>query len=117
MTYQEKYDAIIEALKTKAKEILPQGARLVLFGSRARGDYKEDSDWDLHILLPSSQKLTLSQIDNYAFPLEIIGWDFGEYFSTSVYSFSDWYKRRGLPFYNNVEKDKIILIPAETHAS
>ena len=39
-------DAVINSLKT----ILPI-KKVILFGSRARGDFTEDSDWDFAIIL------------------------------------------------------------------
>ena len=41
---------IVEAVKKAINEIAP-GSEVILFGSRARGDYKKDSDWDFLILL------------------------------------------------------------------
>jgi len=31
------------------------GSKLILFGSRARGDFSEDSDWDLLVLLKGKE--------------------------------------------------------------
>lgn len=41
----------IEALLTKIRKTYRPGT-ILLFGSRARGDNRPDSDWDLLILLP-----------------------------------------------------------------
>ena len=106
MSEQEKYNRIIEAIKTKAAEILPCGSRVVLYGSRARG---EDSDWDLHVLVPGEDKLPISSWDSYGWPFEQLGWEFGEWITPRVYSISGWLKRNILPFYQNVEHDKVII--------
>ena len=37
---------VVESIKEVAKNVLPENARLLLYGSRARGDYSEGSDWD-----------------------------------------------------------------------
>ena len=47
--------------------------------------------------------------DQYAWPLEQVGWDFGEFVTPRLYSFAGWLKRSFLPFYKNVERDKVII--------
>ncbi len=42
---------VINSIKDMAKRVLSKGSMLFLYGSRARGDYHEDSDWDLLLLL------------------------------------------------------------------
>lgn len=79
MSEQEKYNRLIEAIKSKAAEILPKGSRVALYGSRARDDARPDSDWDIHILVPGNEKLPLDLWDEYAWPMEQIGLDFGEF--------------------------------------
>ncbi len=109
MSEKDKFIRIIDALKAKAEEILPKGSRVALYGSRARGDNRSDSDWDIHILIPGNEKLPLDLWDKYAWPMEQVGWDFDEFITPRLYSFSGWLKRSFLPFYKNVEKDKIII--------
>ena len=86
MSEQERYDPLIAAIKAKAAEILPKGSRVALYGSRARGDARPDSDWDLHILVPGEEKLPLDRWDDYAWPLEQIGFDFNEFVTPRLYS-------------------------------
>lgn len=100
---------LIQALIARAAEILPKGSQVALYGSRARGDFRPDSDWDLHILVPGEEKLPMELWDQYAWPLEQVGWDFGEFVTPRLYSFAGWLKRSFLPFYKNVERDKVII--------
>ena len=109
MSEQEKYNLLIEALKAKAAEILPKGSRVALYGSRARGDARIDSDWDLHILIPGDAKVPMDEVDRFSYPFEQVGWEFNEFVSTRLYSFAGWLKRSFLPFYKNVDKDKIVI--------
>ncbi len=54
--------SIFEFIKNSIKGIIPE-SRILLFGSRARGDFRIDSDYDLLIIVPYSidvkEKLTL----------------------------------------------------------
>ena len=109
MSEQEKYNALIEAIREKATYILPKGSRVALYVSRARGDARYDSDWDLHILVPGDEKMTLSEWDEFGWPFEQLGWEFDEWITPRVYSIGGWLKRHILPFYKNVERDKVII--------
>lgn len=109
MNNKAKYDIIIEALYKLTKEKLPVESRLALYGSRARGDARRDSDWDLHIVIPGEGEMTIEEISKWANPFEDLGWDFDEYFSTMAYTSEGWKRRSFLPYYKNVEQDKIII--------
>ena len=110
MSEIEKYNRLIDALKAKAAEILPKGSRLALYGSRARGDARPDSDWDLHILIPGQENMPWSLWDVYAWPFELIGLNLNEIVNPRLYSVADWLKRSFLPFYKNLEKEAVIIL-------
>ena len=98
---------VIEHLRTLAAEILPQDSSLYLYGSRARGDYRPDSDWDLLMLL-DKERITSADYD-MTYPFFDYGLDIGQYISTHVYTKKQWQSWTFLQFYKNVEQDKIVL--------
>ncbi len=101
--------SLIKSLQTLAKELLPAGSRVALYGSRARGDFRVDSDWDLHIIIPGDDHITYQEDSRYGYPFFELGLKFGEIVNARVYTVADWLKRSFLPFYKNVETDKVIL--------
>ena len=99
---------ILSQIQQLAKKLLPQDAHLILYGSRARGDFHEGSDWDLLVLLNRPQEA--SDFQNNADPIMELGFDLGEYFSVQTYSQAEWDAMTFLPYYKNVEHDKIVLV-------
>lgn len=61
-------EEILYAIKEVIAQVMPTGARVVLFGSQARNDAREDSDWDILILL-DKEKLEEADHDKYVYPL------------------------------------------------
>ena len=47
---------VIDNIRQMTASVLTKGSTLYLYGSRARGDYHEDSDWDLLVLLDKPKK-------------------------------------------------------------
>lgn len=100
---------IIAEIKRIAELTLPPGSIVTLFGSRARGDERPDSDWDLHILIPGKDRMSASQMMDIAWPFDEIGIAHDEEINTLVYTTADWAKRSCFPFYKNVTSEGIIL--------
>ena len=100
---------ILKAIRDKASQILPKGAIVILFGSRARGDAREDSDWDVLILLDKDH-ITSQDIDDYSYPLRELGWDYNQCINTILYTKRDWESSIISPFRENVTEDGIILL-------
>ena len=60
-----------------ASHVLPKGAEVILFGSRARGDARVDSDWDILILI-DGERATCEDFEKFAYPFVDYGWSVGE---------------------------------------
>ncbi|MBQ7424302.1 MAG: nucleotidyltransferase domain-containing protein [Prevotella sp.] len=99
---------IIENIRQVAAKVLPKGSALYLYGSRARGDYNKDSDWDLLLLLDKSSNSS-SDFDNFAYPIIECGFDLWQYFSVHTYTKQDWNNGLHSMFYFNVENDKRLI--------
>jgi predicted nucleotidyltransferase len=100
-----------EHIVRKVKHILDNvapNARILLYGSRARGDEKSDSDWDLLVIL-NKEKIEPSDYELISYPIYELGWEIGEQFSVKLYSKAEWKKRSFTPFYKNVEREAVIL--------
>ncbi len=99
---------VINRITELGKRILPEGVSLWLYGSRARGDNRPDSDYDLLILL-DKDRVSMNDYDQYMIPLSDLGLSMGEDVRAHVYTKSEWGKWPCTPFVENVEEDKIVL--------
>ena len=97
---------MIDQIKQMAASVLPKGSTLYLYGSRARGDSHEDSDWDLLLLL---DKIEREDFNRYSYPFVLLGWDFGEDIRPHTYTKDEWYNGPHAMFFYNVEEDKEVL--------
>jgi predicted nucleotidyltransferase len=104
-----KQEEVIQRIKELGEKILPEGASLWLYGSRARGDARPDSDYDLLILLDKDH-VSASDYDNYNYPLYDLGLEIGEDISPRIFTKKQWVSWKYDPFYKNVEHDKTIVI-------
>lgn len=103
MTNREAY--ILSRIKAAVQSLDPD-AQIILFGSRARGDARHDSDWDLLILIEKESDLYVEQrFRHLLFDLEI---EFNISISVFVKSTPEWEsKYRVTPLYQNVLKEGI----------
>ena len=98
----------ISQLIRKAISIIDPLADVILYGSRARGDERSDSDWDILVLTDYSVDLTAERkFRNKLYDLEL---ETGEPFSVFVYSKHDWQTKQSItPFYQNVIQEGILI--------
>lgn len=99
---------VITKIQDVADVSMPQGSRMLLFGSQARGDAHEESDWDILILL-DKPRIENKDFDEVAYPIIEMGWRMGIAVNPLLYTYNDWEKRHFTPFYKNVQKDGIEL--------
>ena len=92
---------IFREIQTLKRAILPN-ERVILFGSQARGDAREDSDWDLLVLLDKEKRNFIEDYDNYAYPFTELGWNYGIAINPVLYTEKQWEQGRIFPFYQNI---------------
>ncbi|HYX08322.1 MAG TPA: nucleotidyltransferase domain-containing protein [Bacteroidales bacterium] len=93
-------------VKESIRSIDPD-ARVILFGSRARGDNKGSSDWDF-LVLTSHQvdEYTKRQIRDRLLDTEL---EAEEVISSIIFSQDKWSDYQITPLYKNISKDGIEL--------
>ncbi len=98
---------ISKLISSNIAEIDP-AAQVILYGSRARGDARKDSDWDILVLTDYPVDLKKESLfRDHLYELEI---QTGESLSLFVYSLADWNtKQRISPFYQNISNQGLLL--------
>jgi len=99
---------VITAIRNVATGEIPKGARVLLYGSRARGDARQDSDWDLLVLLDKKQ-LTPADHDKYSYPFWELGWRIDAMIHPTIYTKLDWENKANPIFKENVEREGIVI--------
>ena len=94
---------IINSVKKEVAKISPN-SEVILFGSRARGDFKKNSDWDFLILLNKKEvtKLEKEKIRNKLYEIELRT---DEVISTIIHSRSEWENRSVTPIYQIIQEE------------
>ena len=93
---------ILFKIKKTVSELDP-GARVILFGSRARGDYGKESDWDLLIL--TSIPATEENKRNFRYHLLDIELETEQAISTLIHHHDHWKNYSITPLYEIIEKE------------
>lgn len=104
----------LDPIFTELKELTQKltytypGLTVYLYGSRARGDYSDDSDWDLLIIKEDTQSSN-DDFEKYAFPFAEIGWRYGEQITPLLYTKMEWDAQCDTAFFNNINSEAILL--------
>ena len=102
---KKKTRYISKLIKQLVKDIDPY-AEVILYGSRARGDERPDSDWDILVLTSyKADVLTERKFRTVLYELELTS---GESFSLFIYSKNDWINEHNKrPFFMNVSQEGV----------
>ena len=99
---------LLQLIKKSVSSTEPN-AILILYGSYARNDFRDDSDLDLLVLV---DKEIITRVDQkrIKYPLYDIEFDTGTIISPLIFSKKEWeVKHSSTPFYENVTREGKIL--------
>jgi predicted nucleotidyltransferase len=95
--------AILKRFKAEVEKILADRLdRVVLFGSRSRGDAAPDSDFDLLVTVQSLQKTDKDKVFDIATDLSL---EYGTVLTVLVVSTEDFTEDRYFYLYENIQKE------------
>jgi predicted nucleotidyltransferase len=99
---------IIKLIRQKVNEI-DNTVEVILYGSRARGDNRRDSDWDVMILL-KRKDVDKKVEQTFRHNLLDIELEIGVPVSVFVYSKSDWEGKYSItPLFRSIKKEGILI--------
>ena len=99
---------IFELLRKTANSVVPSDGKAILFGSRARGDNRDDSDWNLLVIF-NKDKLTWedkNKISDAFYDLEL---QTGQLMIPIIHTKKFWEQTKHTIFHKEVERDGIVL--------
>lgn len=100
--------ALLDRCRRAIKQAVPD-ADVILYGSRARGDAHQYSDYDILVLVDQSVNIALKdRILTSVYPLEL---ETGAMLTLVTYDRRRWESSpyRDMPFHKNVERDGVIV--------
>ena len=104
---EEKRAKVIDLIRNTIRATEPE-AQLILYGSRARGDAREDSDWDVLVIV-DRPRLTLRERSNIQYPVWEKGLDIGEEINVFPYTRRQWNEASFSLFKHNVLSEGIAI--------
>ena len=102
---------ILEEIKRKIPpQVKSHLRKFIAYGSRARGDYQEDSDLDVAALVDEKTREIDDKIDDVVYDV-MADHDFKPVISLRVFSEASFqeFLKMGYSFYENVEQEGILI--------
>ena len=101
-------EKLLDQVKWAVRAVEPD-AEIILYGSRSRGEFVSESDWDFLILV--SGHLDDKRVDAIRHRLYEVEWECEEVISSIVRSREDWHSDlyQSMPFHRRVEQEGIRL--------
>ncbi|MFH1539440.1 MAG: nucleotidyltransferase domain-containing protein [bacterium] len=98
----------LEVMKAEVKRIAGDGARLIVYGSHARGEEREDSDVDLMVVIPDEEDhLEMKDRIRFAVYKHSLKTEF--LFSALIVPESMTRKMKGFKVFGEVEKEGMLI--------
>lgn len=95
---------ILQNIKNKI-EAIDSEAKIILYGSRARGEAGPESDWDILILI-NKRKQTRAIEDKYRDQIFDIELEFDQTISSIIINKDDWETKYSItPLYENIKNE------------
>ncbi len=99
---------ILKQIKERVHRVNPS-ARIILFGSFARGDYRKDSDIDLLILV-DEENISFHDKKEIMDPIYDLEFEIGQIISPIVRTKKEWEQKYPLtPLYENIQREGVEL--------
>jgi predicted nucleotidyltransferase len=98
---------LLRRCKEAIRKVVPD-ADVILYGSRARGDAKDDSDYDLLVLVNRAADIALhEQLISSIFSLQ----DDGAVLTLAIHNRDRWNSKlyQAMPFHENVDREGVLL--------
>ncbi len=83
-------------------------ARVILFGSRARGEVRHDSDWDVLIIV-DTPSVSMKQFQALSYDLWVKGLELGHEINPIIYTKQQWENSQPTLFKHHIIEEGITL--------